>query len=401
MDESAQKSPKVLKGAQRCSQMWTKRMAKFSRRFFLEPYVERRKNKMAAESLPDLELPGDNFRRDKPRARVKKEPVADAADDVKSESGDSVGSSDSSTKTDSVPVRSHDKDYTSLTEIPFHTPSIWLLLGKPGQGKSHLIKFLLYYFSIDKHVPREKYFRFCAIFTGSAWTSDFVDIVDKSCIVSLKRSDGTFADGQVALQNYCNNLERMREKYGPLPPSCIICDDLVGLLDTNENQFAHFISTFRHLNVTIFLACQYLKKNIGPTVRECVNYFVLFGGLTTDNSNKALYETVGSSFFRSYREFLDYFQDAVAEDHTALLVDTRQRDFRKNFITIKAPAQLPKAKLHFDAKKVIKELADKQKEKPAKRDDDALLANEEQPHGVGPIQINSSTDALAAFFNRH
>lgn len=220
------------------------------------------------------------------------------------------------------------------------TPSVNLLVGKPKRGKSHLLRWLLYHFTIDDSVKPKDRFQSIIVFTGSKFNDDFAGMLPDKCIIQMSRENY-----ESILENYLNQLQKVKKARGSIPPTALVFDDVIGLLDSNTDAFSSFISTFRHYNITVFVCVQYVKKNISTTFRECVNHFYLFNS-KTELALRAFFESCGQ-LFDSYQEFKAYFLRATSQPYTALFYNQDEDSREDAYRVIRAPAELPKVQLKY------------------------------------------------------
>eukprot|EP00808_Paulinella_micropora_P013508 g3095.t1 len=76
------------------------------------------------------------------------------------------------------------------------------------------------------------------------------------------------------LVQYVDNLKRRYQQQGYLEPSFLVFDDLVGILNTQDGWMSNFIGTYRHYNISIFVAVQYLtgRQSVSPIMREQTSF---------------------------------------------------------------------------------------------------------------------------------
>ena len=212
----------------------------------------------------------------------------------------------------------------------YHFPSLTLLCGKSGRGKSHTIKYL-----IQRFVAKKK-FSFGVVFSGSKDNDDY-KFIDERHVYSYSEE---------AFENYVKWLESLKaSKKDAMPSSFLILDDLLGKL--NDSPIVNsFMSRFRHLNVSIFLACQYLKTRTSSTlIREQTNYAFIFN-TKTKNTIQPLFEYFGG-LFDDYDSFKAHFlasTDLQKFPHTSMLYIEAEDELDKNYLQFTAPASLPDTK---------------------------------------------------------
>ena len=206
---------------------------------------------------------------------------------------------------------------------------LFVFIGKSERGKTHFLKWLVK----DQMKRKLNPFMF-----GIAMVR-----------TKFKKSYDFLPEGQVfqgydeeILQKYVSNLERIYEELGSVPPNFIIMDDLVGILANHTPWFVNFIGTFRHLNISIFIAVQYLtgRRAISPIMREQTNFAIMFNSKTT-NTIQNLYENFGQ-LFESRKAFKEYFfsntEPRTVGPYVGIVYIEKEDDIDKNYIPMRAPA---------------------------------------------------------------
>ena len=211
-------------------------------------------------------------------------------------------------------------------------PIFVIAIGKSMKGKSHFIRYLL----TDRFLKGK--LKFGLVFSKTKFNEDYSMFPDKS------RKEGY---NENILIKYVDNLKKIREKEGKVPPNVIIFDDLIGVLSNGTAFFTNFISTCRHFNTSIIIAVQYLsaKGSITPLMREQTSHCIMFNSRTL-RTLENLFNSFGG-LFDSYYEFKEYFMHATKEPYTAMLYLESIDDIDKNYITIQAPKDFKKIKLDY------------------------------------------------------
>ena len=201
---------------------------------------------------------------------------------------------------------------------------IVVLQGRPRSGKSNFMKWLI----LNNTIGRKNIFKFGLVFTGTPYSNDYDYIPEKYRIAGFNVS---------ILKKYIKKLEDYVKKHKKKPPSSfIIFDDLIGLMAKNEGFLNNlFTIAVGHLNVSIFIACQYLTAGTTTTFRECVNCCLAFGS-KSQNTIQSLYENFGQ-LFPSYKIFKINFMDITKEKYTAMYYDRDEDDIDNNYKCVKAP----------------------------------------------------------------
>ena len=190
-------------------------------------------------------------------------------------------------------------------DIDFSKPRVILLIGKPRRGKSNSIKYF-----ILKNSGERKHFKFGLVFTGSKFNNDYNYIPDDYIFEGYQEN---------VLENYLLELEQMKKKDGKIPPSFIILDDLVGILNKYDGHFTNFVTKHRHYNITIFLAVQHLNTGASTTLREVCTHALMYRS-SGYNTIKSLWLNFGQRFDK-YNDWKKFFVEHTTEPFTALLYD--------------------------------------------------------------------------------
>jgi hypothetical protein len=218
-------------------------------------------------------------------------------------------------------------------------PFCILAVGKPRSGKSHLCKFLTYYFCASSDVPEKDRPQWVKVFTGSRFNSDYAFLPDKSVSEYTRDSFEEYVDRMTEL------AEEAKSKNQKMPQNILILDDLVGLLSASDELFNSFISRHRHYGTNVLIAVQYLKKNISTTVRECITHAFMFKSKKAITT-QALHEAFGQDFdYESFKQLL--WTRASNEEHVAMLYIESEDDPNENYLRFKAPSKLPDRSIRF------------------------------------------------------
>jgi nucleoside-triphosphatase THEP1 len=211
-----------------------------------------------------------------------------------------------------------------IDKIPF----ILLIVGKPGQGKSHLIKYLCY--DVIKKKKTDNIF----LFGGSTFTGAY-DYLPKPYI-------GKYTENNL---KKIVNWQLSRIKNNKAKDIMIIFDDVMNL--TNEfkrDLFRKLISEYRHYRIAFIFSVQYLK-GVNPVFRECTTHAVFF-----KTSNKLSLDAIHENFMNDLsnsKEVGNYLKTKLDEKHKFLFVDIHADDNDK-YTVGKCDSHLPTYKLNFD-----------------------------------------------------
>jgi hypothetical protein len=185
-------------------------------------------------------------------------------------------------------------------------PQFVLTCGSSNSGKTYAMKSLL-----STLIFKYKHFKRGFVFQGSKGLND-----DWDWIPDQWQFDG-YKDSQ--LNAICEILKKQKESLPEgqkLPATFIVFDDLLGIL-SNSKFFKHFLSIYRHYNISIFLNTQQLKNGI-TIIREQTTIALLFD---TDQQIKTYYDCFGTRFSDNKNEFIEEFRKiADPKKHVGMLV---------------------------------------------------------------------------------
>lgn len=137
----------------------------------------------------------------------------------------------------------------------FETPAVFLFTASPKSGKSVMIKYLLY------KMLKVKRFNYGIVFSSTAFNNDYSFMPEEFV-------HSTFDEEII------KNL-MMKQRSRGTGKAFVVFDDILGDLKLTSNLMIKLLSTYRHYNISIFLATQYLYK-VPPTIRECYTYAFIF-----------------------------------------------------------------------------------------------------------------------------
>jgi len=258
-------------------------------------------------------------------------PVYDDKDDVENEQYN-----------DREPEKALGAKYQDIQSyIDFTRPQVYLMLGKPKSGKSHLTKWLLYYYFNSGKVTKNKPY-WAIVFSGSKFNDDYKDMIPENAL--LEHSDNT-------LEEYVEYLKNLKEKTrGEMPHSILVLDDVVGIFNSSNKTFQNLVTIHRHLNLTIMISVQYLLGKVSTTFRECVSAGFIFNTMK-ENSVKGIHSVFGQ-LFEDKKEFKQHFMEATKAPHTCMMCLADEQNLSRNCLRFKAPKKFPQTLLKFSTMKI-------------------------------------------------
>lgn len=226
---------------------------------------------------------------------------------------------DNQEKTDLVIKREEDskidENETAYTQVDLKNaqgfilpdrPSIYVIVGSPASGKSHLVKHLMLEYM------KAGYFKFGMTICPTAFTGGYDFVPEHSVLTSFDMDK---------IQEYLDKLKTHKKQGKTIPPNYLIFDDGQGLINFYDTRMSSLIATYRHTNTTIFFVTQYLAQGSSTLLRECASYFFVFAS-KFERTLKGLYQAVGQ-MFPNYYEFLEVFKHATSRKHDCLLYVNR------------------------------------------------------------------------------
>lgn len=162
------------------------------------------------------------------------------------------------------------------------------------------------------------------------------------------------------LRQYLGMLAAMRKEHGMrMPPNFIIFDDLIGsLINSQSSQtFMRLITTFRHYNCSVFIAAQYARGLINPTLREQIRYVFCTNSGFENTTN--LFKSFGNRYFENKKHMAYVLTSLNQTDpgaegaqaqaqshyndksHKFLVMDTTKTDLDRGCCVVEAPVFRP------------------------------------------------------------
>lgn len=211
-------------------------------------------------------------------------------------------------------------------------PFSMVVTGMPKSGKTAFIKYI---FLINSKKFTKDPFKYGIVFSTTAKIDNQYNFLPAKYIYVQYEEH--------ILKNFIDYAAKHHDK------TFVVFDDCLDKKAFNSKLFIDFITTYRHFNINVIIASQYVKI-LTPTMRESCRYVVMFKQVT-DKSIGASYENFGYGFktFVEFREFLL----KNTENHSAVFVDKEQEGFKKIYKPIKIPdpKTFPEFKFTFGEKK--------------------------------------------------
>lgn len=230
-----------------------------------------------------------------------------------------------------------DENYQIFEPRDASAGQLFVLVGKSERGKTHFLKWLLYKGCTRERAP----FLFGLIFVRTKFKLSYRFHPESAD--NVKVFEGFSVE---VLKQYVKNLEKRYKEQGYVEPSFIVFDDLAGVLSNETAWFQNFIATYRHYNITLFIAVQYLtgRKCISPIMREQTSACIMFNSkvkLTLTN----LWQCYGQLFDKQ-KDFEDHLnrmtdETVVGTRHACCIYFEHIDAIEQNYMSWLAPAELP------------------------------------------------------------
>jgi len=189
-----------------------------------------------------------------------------------------------------VPFIPHTTEELECQQLGFHisVPGITVINGKPGSGKSHLLRYIFY---LNRHK-----FRLGLAVSGTLFDENNLDFVPNE----NKRTQYNKDDAKELIRLQEQVPKHLRR------PAYFILDDYVSDQNLwNDPTFKDICTRCRHLHIYICICTQYINL-VPPVFRECAFQSCIFY-LDTKRSIDAAYSSYGNGFYteKEFRQWMD------------------------------------------------------------------------------------------------
>ena len=216
------------------------------------------------------------------------------------------------------------------SEMNITIPGFVILCGTQGQGKSHVIRYLMY-------LNRKRFdWGICFCNTDFSGLSGF-DYID-SRFVHPKYNEK-------ALINL-KNIQKKSIESGNPSSAFVIFDDCLFGDQWKSQEFQSLMTQLRHYRVTVIISTQYPQK-IPPMFREQAFQAIMFRPKVARAIN-AQFESFGSDF-NSVNDFKRFIIENTSSKYQFVYFDaTSDGDtIEERYAVMKAPATIPKFMVKF------------------------------------------------------
>ena len=206
-------------------------------------------------------------------------------------------------------------------ELDFSNPQVCVLLGKPKQGKSWALRWMILKNTVD-----QKNFKQGIVFTRTKFNGQY-DYLPEEYVYEDYNPQ--------ILQQYLDGLKELDPEE--IEPSFVIFDDIQGLLSYSDNTLTQLVSNHRHFKISVFFCFQYIYgRGSTPVLRECCSICCLFNS-KGKRTLEALFENFGQ-LFDDFKTFKEYYLACTKEKHTAMLFIQDIDNIDENYLQFRAPS---------------------------------------------------------------
>lgn len=216
---------------------------------------------------------------------------------------------------------------------------LYLLLGTPGSGKTHLMNYLMYQ-NKDK-------FSYGIVFSNTEFDIPFPFVPKKYIFPEYEEK---------ALENLLEIQRKRVEKKQKVKHAFIIFDDSLDGPQFNSIVLKKAILQLRHYYITVFMSSQYTNLIPGRFRSTAYGIFI-FHNDTKINLN-AMFESFGQRFdsyndfknfilanLEKHHSFIYYNKQLISDERLKKLTDDEKIQFL--FKVMMCPAKIPEFRIKF------------------------------------------------------
>lgn len=205
------------------------------------------------------------------------------------------------------------------------TPSILLVNGNQGEGKSFIIKYIMY-------TLRDK-LDYGIVFTNTSFDDSNYDFI----------KDRDFIHPEFNEEKLFNlmKIQEAQEKNNRKLAFVIFDDCLYDEKQWSSRYLKRLLTTVRHYNIFVIISSQY-PNHIPLNVRTLAWHIIIFSGFENKQAINALYESYGQRFNTLYD-----FKDFLFKIPKYGFVYINRRSDCKKIEVMKGPPNIPDFNLSY------------------------------------------------------
>jgi hypothetical protein len=213
--------------------------------------------------------------------------------------------------------------------MEFKNPGFTIITGPCGQGKSHLIRWIMR--------KQKRVFDYVVVFCQTSFGADSFDYIDKKYIHP--------AYSEKILRNVMNIQKKLVKRSatsgaGKDKKVMVIFDDCLDRRAFRSQIFQDFVTQYRHYNASLIISTQY--PNLLTTTMRSNCFKSITFRVSTNVALKALHESYGQEF-----DFSDFKEKVLAlPKYHFIIFDTIGGGNK----VMTAPAKIPRFEIKVNNK---------------------------------------------------
>lgn len=223
-----------------------------------------------------------------------------------------------------------------MSDMKIDIPSLILINGIQGCGKTHLIRYIMHKF--------RKVFSYGLVFSNTSFDTH------NSGFDYIPREYQYPEFDEQAIINLMNIQAKLIEKNINKQAFIILDDCLFDPAQFTNPTLKKLCTQLRHYNITVIFSSQYCNA-IPALIRSNAMSVFIFKSFTKRNS-ESLYESYGQAF-ENFQEFKNYLNENTG-DYKFVFFNKYQitsDDPKDAYYVLKAPAKIPKFEIKYKTKK--------------------------------------------------
>ncbi len=211
--------------------------------------------------------------------------------------------------------------------MDIEVPSLIILNGSQGSGKSHVIRYILY--------TLRKRFAYGLVFTNTFFDGDAFDYIPKKYV--HPQYDEEVLEKLMDIQQKLVEQDKIKEAF-------VIFDDCMDDPDEFKSSVLKRLTTqLRHYHITVIFSTQYVNQ-LPARMRTNAMAIIIFQ-TDTEISLKALYQSYGQKF-DSFQDFKTYLMDNIG-NYNFVYYKKNELNPKKLYTVMKAPKNIPTFKIKY------------------------------------------------------
>lgn len=201
-------------------------------------------------------------------------------------------------------------------------PSLTIIHGLKGSGKTHLLKFLLFRESQAERID------YVILFSPTSYQYKMIP----------EKYKKEFSE------QYLEKLMKKHESNKKLK-GLLVFDDCLGSVNFASKGFSSFMFKHRHFRISVIILAQQIL-NVSKSYLMNADFIFLFRFNNRDNAEE-IYRCYFSECFEGFREFKEYWYKQFDQPYKFVFVSMNQYDLSKRYKTMRCPKKIPKYKLSY------------------------------------------------------